>query len=574
MKTASLSSTINDATRERVIIGVCALLAIALGIVAASSSIELTAALFIVLLFGTAALVLPRAWLGIVLIALIPLEFYFPITASFYLRGALVFVLAAMLRVVLLRKSPRLKSLRASRWLVACLRRRRRASAQANAQRKRSPAPISIGKFSSVIAGACAHEQLFLRPPSWLLPAALFLAVAFIAALGAANRYAALKGIYDYLPIFAAAFVIGETMQPQWLKRFVIALITVGVLEALLGLLQTRFTPVQIAEMLQVGMSEWFYQPNLLRERLADFSFNWVLNNRVLPFGTFINGIDYALFLAAMVGLGGAWWLEAMTVDRRPPTAASSLSTDAHSLGITYHVSRIAYHTFWLIGSLAHWLIPTICVALIGIALLLTYKGSGLLALAGAGTVLVWMLVTTRTTASRLLLTAYCLLGVLLLGIIFSEPLVQRAAFLIQRESGASYETGRLEIWSQAIAALPRRPLFGFGLNNAGQLIAPTQSLRGGTFIVNSNSPESAYVATLVETGIVGFAALLWFIGAILVRAYQRARVSILYAGVLAAIVALLCGNFTVSALTTDQNGLLFGVLIGMVFADDERACL
>jgi len=42
-----------------------------------------------------------------------------------------------------------------------------------------------------------------------------------------------------------------------------------------------------------------------------------------------------------------------------------------------------------------------------------------------------------------------------------------------------------------------------------------------------------------------------------------------LYAGVLAAIVALLCGNLTVSALTTDQNGLLLGVLIGMVFASN-----
>jgi preprotein translocase subunit SecG len=219
----------------------------------------------------------------------------------------------------------------------------------------------------------------------------------------------------------------------------------------MLGLIQTRFTPTQIAEMLQVGVSEWFYQPNLLRERLADFSFNWILENRVLPFGTFINGIDYALFLAAMLGLGVAWWLETLTADRRPPTAASSLSTDAHSVGITYHVSRIAYHTFWLIGSLAHWfigslahwLIPTICLALISIALLLTYKGSGLLALAGAGAVLVWKVGATRTTASRLLPPAYWLLGVvLLLGIIFFEPIVQRGAFLLQREMGNSYETG------------------------------------------------------------------------------------------------------------------------------------
>jgi hypothetical protein len=47
----------------------------------------------------------------------------------------------------LLRKYPRLKSLRASRWLVACLRRRRRASAQADARQQCPPETISIVEF-------------------------------------------------------------------------------------------------------------------------------------------------------------------------------------------------------------------------------------------------------------------------------------------------------------------------------------------------------------------------------------------------------------------------------------------
>jgi hypothetical protein len=272
------------------------------------------------------AFILPRAWLGIVLIALIPLEFYFPITASFYLRGALVFVLAAML-----------------------------------ARRHLSSFVLRLSSF-------------VLRPPSSVLASPRrALPCRRVHRCARCKRIATPRSRASTTTcrFFAAAFVIGETMRPQWLKRFLIALVTVGVLEALLGLIQTRFTPTQISEMLQVGVSEWFYQPNLLRERFADFSFNWILENRVLPFGTFINGIDYALFLAAMVGLVSAWWLETLTADRRPPTAASSLSTDAHSVGITYHVSRIAYHTFWLIGSLAHWLIgslahwliPTICLS-------------------------------------------------------------------------------------------------------------------------------------------------------------------------------------------------------------------
>jgi hypothetical protein len=44
-------------------------------------------------------------------------------------------------------KIPRLKSLRASRWLVAWLRRRRRASAQADARQQCPPETISIVEF-------------------------------------------------------------------------------------------------------------------------------------------------------------------------------------------------------------------------------------------------------------------------------------------------------------------------------------------------------------------------------------------------------------------------------------------
>jgi hypothetical protein len=40
-----------------------------------------------------------------------------------------------------------LKSLHASRWLVACLRRRRRASAQADARQQCPPETISIVEF-------------------------------------------------------------------------------------------------------------------------------------------------------------------------------------------------------------------------------------------------------------------------------------------------------------------------------------------------------------------------------------------------------------------------------------------
>jgi O-antigen ligase len=98
-------------------------------------------------------------------------------------------------------------------------------------------------------------------------------------------------------------------------------------------------------------------------------------------------------------------------------------------------------------------------------------------------------------------------------------------------------------------------------------LVAPLPSLNAGTFVFNIPTAESAYVAALVETGIVGFAALMLFILVVLARAYRNAQ-SARAIGIAAATVAIFCGSLTVVGLTTDQNGMLLGVLIGLIFCD------
>ena len=151
----------------------------------------------------------------------------------------------------------------------------------------------------------------------------------------------------------------------------------------------------------------------------------------------------------------------------------------------------------------------------------------------------------------------------------FYSDLTQRVVFLIQRETGALFDTGRTVIWAQVLADLPQRLWFGWGLNNSGLLVAPLPSLNGGAFVFNFPTAESAYVAALVETGIVGFAALLLFVAVVLARAYgvvRATRASACAVGISAATVALFCGSLTVVSLTTDQNGMLLGVLIGMIF--------
>ena len=120
------------------------------------------------------------------------------------------------------------------------------------------------------------------------------------------------------------------------------------------------------------------------------------------------------------------------------------------------------------------------------------------------------------------------------------------------------------------VESAPERPLFGFGLNNTTWLLDWIPSLSGGAFVLNTATPESAYIAALVETGVVGFGALMLFIIIVVVRAYrnaQAARTPALDIGICAAVVAILCGSLTVVGLTTDQNGMLLGALSGLIFS-------
>jgi O-antigen ligase len=485
----------SDLPRERVIILVCAFAALAFGVFAALGAEQSVATILVACVFGVAALVLPLSWVALALAALIPLQIYFPFAGGLNLRGALVFAAVAALRVLVLQ--------------------------------------LARYGWQSVVGR--------LRSLPWVIPAALFLFAALAAAVAAPNRQSALKGIYDWLLIFATAFVVGEIVHSkQLVKSIVVILIVGGVSEALLGLAQAKLDVPRVISVLQSPISALVYQPNLLRDRLSDLSFNWISNERVLSFGTFINNIDYAIFLAAILTLV----LALLLGEEQPMTPRDTRYAIRHTLALF------------------------ICAALLGVALLQTSKGSGMLALAG-GVGAIALLYAPRLSPRLLTLGAIISIVALVLAAPFYDELAQRVVFLIQRETGALFATGRTVIWAQVLAYLPQRPWFGWGLNNSGLLVAPLPSLNGGAFVFNIPTAESAYVAALVETGIVGFAALMLFIVVVLARAYrvvQATRASACAVGISAAMVALFCGSLTVVSLTTDQNGMLLGVLIGTIF--------
>ena len=421
--------------RERAVVVVCSLAALGFGGFAALGSPQWLGATIGVLTIFAAAIALPLPWVTIVIAALLPFQFYFEIPGTaFTLKAVGLFAFAATLRLVIVR----------------------------------------------------VVRKDLVRWPLWILPAVLFLVAALIGTLNAANRYLALKGVYDWLTIFAAAFIVSETSPTrQQVTRLMIVLVAGGVVQAALGLLEYASGLDSILDVLRTPISGLFFQPNLLRERLADLSFNWVVFDRASPFGTFINGIDYAIFLAMQLGLAFALIL----------------------------VERTRVHLALLFGSML----------LMSTALLLTFKVSGLLAFGGAAAIVV--LISFRRPSSRLFVFGFIGIACLvILALPFADLLLQRALFLIQREQGGTGTAGRLEIWASLLQVFVQRPIFGFGLNHSAELTEASRTLSRGAVAFNFPSAESAYISALVETGIAGLTALLVLFAGTFARAIRRAR--------------------------------------------------
>ncbi len=476
---ALLAKPLDDTARTRALWVTFALGALGFGAFAAVGAHAWVFAAIAALLFVVPALTLPLPFVAFGLAALVPLQFFFEMPgAGVTLRGAVIFLFAAAARLLVRRAT----SGRLTRWDV------------------------------------------------WVLPAVSFLLVALVAAFGARERYAAFKGIYDWATIFLTAFVVSEIVAaPPLRRRLAGVLIAGGVFQAALGLGEYAAGSARVLHALRTPLAELFLQPHLLRERLADLTFNWVTFDRAAPFGTFINAIDYAIFLAAILSLTLALLL----------------------------VSRAWARVVVLSG----------CAGVIGLALVLSLKGSGLLALAG-GVAALAALYLWRYPARALTWLPIVLILAVVFALPFADLLTQRVTFLVEREMGVAGTVGRLAIWSNLIEYLGARLLFGYGLNNSIYLTEPTRIIRAGVAGLNPTSSENGLLAILIETGVVGFGvfALVWLaMAARAVRAVRRSVEPAVPIGVAAAMVAILLGNLTVVSFTTEQNGMLLGVLMGMI---------
>lgn len=83
--------------------------------------------------------------------------------------------------------------------------------------------------------------------------------------------------------------------------------------------------------------------------------------------------------------------------------------------------------------------------------------------------------------------------------------------------------TCRFELWDVALRMLRDHPFFGVGIHNFGALFPRYHSVPFAGF-PNWGDPHNLYFAQLAERGIVGFAAIVWLLGAMVRQSWLRWR--------------------------------------------------
>jgi O-antigen ligase len=210
-----------------------------------------------------------------------------------------------------------------------------------------------------------------------------------------------------------------------------------------------------------------------------------------------------------------------------------------------------------VLRTLSRW-----CLALAGIALLLTQSRGGLLAFVAILLIYAYLSAPNRKTRIRrvALLLVVCLLAGVVAGLLF-----QRLG-----EIDDFTAVSRLAIWGGAFSVFARSPLLGAGFGNLRGLMGGLLNLPDGW----TGDAHNLYLELLAETGIVGF---LVFGGLVLLalrtamRQFRKAQTEF-NRMIALAIFAAICGvlvHGTVDYLfhTTPQVTALFFLVLGLLTA-------
>jgi O-antigen ligase len=129
---------------------------------------------------------------------------------------------------------------------------------------------------------------------------------------------------------------------------------------------------------------------------------------------------------------------------------------------------------------------------------------------------ILWWRNASRRAA--LIFATACLLILMFLLWLGGQRLVQR--FVSLRTDDASYHM-RLQIARDSVKMVKERPLMGWGLGTFPTVYPGFRTFYADVFI---NAAHNDYVQAVTETGLLGFAAVLGFLGILYVRAFRKLR--------------------------------------------------
>ena len=196
------------------------------------------------------------------------------------------------------------------------------------------------------------------------------------------------------------------------------------------------------------------------------------------------------------------------------------------------------------------WFARTLAVAsLIAllVALTLTFSRGGYVAFA--------VIMVIYMVRQRHVLPVLALMTVLLIGVMFAPEAVKERLFT-GVEQGAVSNTvgnlsdpltaGRVAVWEKLLPEVARSPLWGRGLGST----AWSDLVRSGVY--KAGHPHNMYLAMLMDVGVIGLAALLWWFVTLLKCYRQVARdpsqppaLRAFFEGTFASLVGVLVFSFT-----------------------------
>ena len=201
-----------------------------------------------------------------------------------------------------------------------------------------------------------------------------------------------------------------------------------------------------------------------------------------------------------------------------PGHAQAAFDIDPNSVALYLEPLIAVAAGFALLGSGRQRRIAIGIGALMLAAELATLSRGGLLALAVLAVIAAVTLPSARTRIA--ILGGSAIAGIALL---FAPVIGPRLRHVLDPRFGTF--TIRGQIWAATVRMLHDHPLFGAGINAYQSTMAPYRA--GDPYLVPEPYPHNIFLSSWTEIGLLGLAAFLWILAALVVmpwRAYRRAQ--------------------------------------------------